>query len=145
MHKIIMLSHKSKFNIEQRRITVASLLAQSMNEIEIGEILSVDQSTVSRDVTALKSMSRKFVYNLAKSDLAYCYKSCLDGIEEVKKQAWELLRHESLNPKDKLLALKLIKECNESRFALFKDGPSVMNVQLLEDRIKSIESTREVS
>jgi hypothetical protein len=145
MHKIILLSHKSKFNIEQRRISVASLLAQSMNEIEIAEILNVHQSTVSRDVTALKNMSRKFVYNLAKSDLAYCYKSCLDGVEEEKKQAWELFRHESLIPKDRLLALKIIKECNESRFALLKDGPSLMNIQMLEERINSIESARQVS
>lgn len=137
--------HKSKFNIEQRRKTIASFLAQSMNETQIAKILDVDQSTVSRDIMALKQLSHKFVYELAKSDLAFCYKSCLDGIEEVKKQAWELFRHESLSSKDKLFALKIIKECNESRFALFKDGPSMMNVQLLEERISSIESVRQVS
>lgn len=140
-----MALHKSKFIIEQRRKTVASLLAQSMNEDGIAKILNVDQSTVSRDITALKYLSHKFVYDLAKSDLAYRYKSSLDGIEEVKKQAWELFRRESLNPKDKLLALKIIKECNESHFALLKDGPSIMNIQMLEERVNSIESTRQDS
>ena len=139
-----MPSHKSKFNIEQRRKNVASLLAQSLNETQIAQTLQVDQSTISRDISSLKHLSHKFVYDLAKSDLAYCYKSSLDGIEEVKKQAWELFRRESLRPKDKLSALKIIKECNESRFALFKDGPSIMNVQILEDRITKIESNRQV-
>lgn len=47
-----------------------------------------------------------------------------------------------MTPKDKLLALKLIKECDEDKFALFKDGPSVMNVKSLEERLAKIESNQ---
>jgi hypothetical protein len=36
--------------------------------------------------------------------------------------------------KDKLSILKLIKECEEGKFALFKDGPSILNVKSLEER-----------
>ena len=107
-----------------------------MNEEEIAQILNVNQSTISRDITALKGLSRNFVYDLAKSDLAFHYKSSIDGIEEVKKKAWRLIRSESLNAKEELLALKLIKECDESRFALLKDGPTLLNVQSLEERMK---------
>ena len=112
-----------KFRIEERRRKTASLLAQSMTEEEIAHELNVDQSTISRDIKALKQMSQQFVYDLAKSDLAYCYKQCIDGIEEVKRKAWEAYRSNdsSLKPKDKLLALKLIKECDEAKFTLFKD------------------------
>ena len=59
------------FKIEERRRKVASLLAQSMTETEIVQELNVDQSTISRDVKALKELSQQFVYDLAKSDLAY--------------------------------------------------------------------------
>jgi IS30 family transposase len=65
---------------------VASLLAQSMTETEISKELGVDQSTISRDVKALKELSQQFVYDLAKSDLAYYYKQCIDGIEEAKRK-----------------------------------------------------------
>jgi hypothetical protein len=41
---------------------------------------------------------------------------------------------------DILLALKLIKECNEAKFSLFKDGPSIMNLKALEERLNKIES-----
>ncbi len=126
------------------------MLAQSMTETEIAEQLNVDQSTISRDVKALKELSQQFVFDLAKSDLAYYYKQCINGIEEVRRKAWELLRDDvvddddeqpsSLTPKDKLLALKLIKECDEGKFALFKDGPSIMNVKSLEERVSKIES-----
>ncbi len=135
------------FKIEERRRQVASLLAQALTETEIAEQLNVDQSTISRDVKVLKEMSQQFVFDLAKSDLAYYYKQCINGIEEVRRKAWEMLRDEDdegqpslLTPKDKLLALKLIKECDEGKFALFKDGPSIMNVKSLEERLSKIES-----
>jgi hypothetical protein len=137
-----MSSSRHIFRIEERRRKVASLFAQSMTEEEIAQQLDVNQSTISRDIKVLKQMSHQFVYDLAKSDLAYYYKQCIDGIEEVKRQAWQAYRSNdvSLKPKDKLLALKLIKECDEAKFALFKDGPSIMNLKALEERLNKIES-----
>ncbi|HEY9387416.1 MAG TPA: HTH domain-containing protein, partial [Nitrososphaeraceae archaeon] len=139
--------HRKK--IEERRRNITSLLAQSISESEIAEKLGVDQSTISRDIKALKEMSQRFVFDLAKSDLAYYYKQCIDGIEEVKRKAWEAYRSDdsssSLKLKDKLLALKLAKECDEAKFALFKDGPSVMNLKALEERLNKIESDRQIN
>jgi IS30 family transposase len=59
-----------KYEIEQRRRKVATLLAQSMNETEIAFELNVNQSTISRDIKVLKLLSQQFIYDLAKSDLA---------------------------------------------------------------------------
>ena len=153
MHKLSTSLHNNnkktnninKFNIEERRRQVASLLAQSMTEGEIAQKLNVDQSTISRDIKALKQMSQQFVFDLAKSDLAYHYQQCINGIEEVRRKAWEWIRDDEeqqqqlLTLRDKLLILKLIKECEEGKFALFKDGPSIMNVKSLEERIHQIE------
>jgi transcriptional antiterminator len=134
-----------KYKIEDRRRRVASLLAQSMSETEIAQRLKVDQSTVSRDIKELKKMSQQFVYDLARSDLAYCYKQCLDGIEEVKRRGWDIFNGmNNLATRDKLLALKLIMECNEAKFALFKEGPAIMQVKSMEERLSNIES-REIN
>jgi Trp operon repressor len=106
LHKLILVTHN--FKIEDRHRKVATLLAQSMTEIEIAHELKVDQSTVSRDIKALKALSQRFVFDLAKSDLAYYYKQCIDGIEEVRRKGWEIFKgHNNINltPKDKLLAL----------------------------------------
>ena len=111
-----------------------------MTESEIAQELGVDQSTISRDIKAIKELSKQFVYDLAKSDLVYSYKQCIDGVEEVKRYAWSMIKNEQLGPKDKLLALKLIKECDEAKFALVKDGPSIMNLKALEERLNKIES-----
>jgi len=84
-----------------------------MTEIEIGQELDVNQSTVSRDIKVLKELSQQFVSDLAKSDLAYYYKQCIDGIEEVRRKGWDLFKEEDLIARDKILALKVIRECNE--------------------------------
>ena len=135
------------FKIEERRKKVSSLLAQSMTESEIAQELNVDQSTISRDVKALKQLSQQFIYDLAKSDLAYYYKQCLNGIEEVKRKTWEAYKstNSSLKLKDKLLALKLIKECDEAKFVLFKDSAAVMNLKSLEERLNKIEIAGQIS
>jgi hypothetical protein len=67
-------------------------------------------------MSRLRELSQQLVFDLAKSDLAYYYKQCISGIEEVRRKVWEMLRgneHDeeqpwSLTTKDKLLALKLI-------------------------------------
>ena len=132
-----------KYEIEERRRKVATLLAQSMTETEIVQELKVDQSTISQDIKALKALSQRFLFDLTKSDLAHYYKQSIDGIEEVRRKGWEIIKghnNGNLTPKDKLLALKIIKECNEVKFALFKEGPSIMNIKSLEERLQNIES-----
>ena len=90
-----------KFKIEERRREVGTLLTQSMTETET--------ETISRDIKVLKELSQRFVFDLAKSDLAYYYKQCIDGIEKVRRKGWEIFKgqdNSNLTPKDKLLALK---------------------------------------
>jgi IS30 family transposase len=133
------------FKIEERRKKVASLSAQSMTETEIAQELNVDQSTISRD-KALKELSQQFVYDLAKSDLSYYYKQSIDGIEEAKREAWRIYHNNNEVPvKEKLAALKLIVESNEARFKLLSEGPSVLAVKSLEDRLNKIETTGQIS
>ena len=119
-----------------------------MTETEIALELKVHQSTISRDIKVLKLLSQRFVFDLAKSDLAYYYKQCIDGIEEVRRKGWEIFKglnnNNNLTPKDKLLALKVIRECNEAKFALFKEDPSIMHIKSLEEILENIES-REIN
>jgi transcriptional antiterminator len=145
IHNLNWTAHN--FKIEERRRKVSSLLAQSMTESEIAQELKVNQSTISRDVKALKELSQQFVYDLAKSDLAYYYKQSIDGIEEVKREAWRMYHHynSEVSIKEKLAALKLIVEANESRFKLLSEGPSVLAIKSLEERLNKIEIAGQIS
>src|SRR6266508_178084 len=103
---------RKQFLLEERRRRVISLLAQSKTETEISKELQVHVSTISRDVSYLRKQSQQFVYDLAKSDLAFYYKQCLEGIEEVRRKSWEIYNNDNhhkdslINVKDKLLCLK---------------------------------------
>jgi IS30 family transposase len=116
-----------------------------MTETEIAQELNVDQSTISRDIKALKELSQKFVYDLAKSDLAYYYKQSIDGIEEAKKEAWRIYHNIEVSPKEKLTALKLIVESNQARFKLLSEGLSILALKSLEERLNKIEIAGQIS
>ena len=73
--------------IKERREKVALLHVQSMTESDIAKEIGCDQATVSRDLKAIKEeVSTQFVYDLARSDLAYYYKYYLDSIEQVRNK-----------------------------------------------------------
>lgn len=135
---------KKKFLTGERRKRVVSMLAQSMNETEIAKQAGVHVSTISRDIKFLKEQSQQLIYDLAKSDLAFYYQQCLNTVEEVKRKAWESYKSR-IPQKYKIVALKLVKECEETRYSMLKDGPFLMNVKVLEEKLNRIESTREIS
>ena len=129
--------------IKARRNQVASLLSKSFSEIEIAQQLGVDQSTISRDIKVLKQTSQQFVYDLAKSDLAYYYQQSINGIEEAKKEAWKIYNDEAVADREKLLALRLIMQADETRFKLLSEGPALLVIKSLEDRLNRIEGMGE--
>ena len=136
-----MALHNKK--IKARRNQVASLLSKSFIETEIAQQLGVCQGTISRDIKVLKSVSQKFVYDLTKSDLAYYYKQSINGIEEAKKESWKIFQDDKVQVRDKLLALKIIIQSDETRFKLLSEGPSLLAIKSLEDRLNRIEGMGE--
>ena len=131
-------SRSSKLKLEQRRRQVASLVAQSRTESEIAQMLGVDQSTISRDIQALREESIHFVHDLAKSDLAFQYHQSIRGVDEVKRKLWDLIFSEQSTTKEKLTAYRLIMVAEETKFRLLEKGPIVMGIQTAEQKLKRI-------
>jgi IS30 family transposase len=137
-------SRSSKLKLEERRRQVASLVAQSRTEKEIAQMLNVDQSTISRDIQALREESIHFVRDLAKSDLAFQFHQSIRGIDEVKRRLWDLILSEQSTTKEKIMAYRLIMVAEETRFRLLEKGPIVMGIQTAEQKLKRIlETTNE--
>jgi IS30 family transposase len=132
------------YYMEERRREVAQMLAQGHSETEIAQILHVHVSTISRDVKVLKEL----VFDLAKGELTYYYKQCIDGIDEIRREAWSLYKYGDwsqgvhLTVKEKLAALRLLKDCNEDKFVLLEKGPSVLNVKGMEEELENIQGQR---
>jgi HTH domain len=120
------------------------MLARSMTEQEIADLLNVDRTTISKDITALKRMSQQFMYELAKSDLAYYYRQCLDTMHEAERMIWDTYRNKEryipAERKERDQLAKMVIDSVQARFSMFKDGPSVMSVMSMEERLEHIES-----
>jgi len=132
--------NNSKFAIEERRRQVASMLARSKTESEIAKELKISQPTISTDIKALKEMSTRFVYDLAKSDLAFYYKQRLDSLDETKREAWKIYDSQDATKKDKLLALKIVIASDETAFKFLNEGPAVLALRSLEERLTQVEA-----
>ena len=127
-----------------------ALLTRGMKGYEIAKELGVDASTVSRDIQYLIAQSQNYLNSLAKETLPFMYQTSIEGIKNVLKECWSIYAIDG-NNKDKditwfhkIAALKLAKECNEALFKLTAEGPSVMHVRLLEERLERIE-TRQIN
>jgi len=141
-------AHSSPSQIEERRRRVAGMIARSMSETEIASELNVDQSTISRDVKALKEESQEFVYSLPKDGgLSYYYKTKLDSLEQTKREAWSVFNNtndQTTNvDKVKLLALKLIITADEAAIKLLNEGPTLLMYRSLDDRVQNLINGRQ--
>jgi predicted transcriptional regulator len=140
----------NKILIKERRENILVLLTKGMKGYEIAKELGVDASTVSRDIHYLVSQSHSYLNSLAKEALPFMYQTSIEGIRNILKECWSIYTTGSTNKdKDitwfhKIAALKLAKECNEALFRLTAEGPSVMHVKLLEERLEKIE-VREIN
>lgn len=117
----------------------------NMTQAQLAQALGCDQTTVSNDIIFLKQASKQFMYNLAKGDLAFYYKQCINGIEEAIFEAWKIYSQHDSNDffnstKLKLMALKIVITANESKFKLMSDGSSVLALQAIQERIDKLEN-----
>ncbi len=63
-------------------------------------------------------------------------------MDQIQQKSWNIFNDDNqISQKDRLLALKIIKETCESKFSLIEKGPSVMALNSLQERIEKIESS----
>jgi hypothetical protein len=110
-----------------------------MKGYEIAKELNVDSATVSRDIKYLTAESQNYLNNFAKSTLPFMYQTSIEGISSVMKECWNIYESTD-NNFQRLAALKLAKECHEAVFKLVDEGPSVMYLKQLQEKLIQIES-----
>ena len=132
----------TKLAIDQRRQKLWTLLTKGMKAYEIARELNVDTFTISRDIKFLTTQSQNYLNDLAKETLPFMYQTSIEGIRSILKECWNIYQSDDtkINWFHRLSALRLAKECNESIFALLSEGPSILAVKQLQDRLTLIEN-----
>ena len=110
-----------------------------MKAYEIAKELNVDHSTVSRDIKYLTAESQNYLNSLAKETLPFMYQTSISGITNILKECWNIYESTD-NNFQKVAALKLAKECHEAVFKLVDEGPCVMYLKQLQEKLIQIES-----
>lgn len=88
------------------------MITQGLTEVEIGTKLGVDDTTISKDVKALKLISQQFIYDITKSDLTYYYKLCLDAVKQILRKQYEIVDKERITKEDVRKAKILADMCS---------------------------------
>jgi hypothetical protein len=150
------MSGRNRAVAVERRQKIFVMLTKGMKGYEIARELKVNESTISRDIHFLTSESQNYLNDLAKKTMPFMYQTSIEGIRAILQECWKIYNSDSttsvekgnnniegLNWSHRLAALKLAKECHEANFELLNSGPSIMRVQMLEDKLTQIEESQQ--
>ena len=129
----------NKSVINERRHKLFALLTRGMKGYEIAKELNVDYATVSRDIKYLTAESQNYLNSLAKETMPFMFQTSISGITDILKECWNIYESTD-NNFQRLAAFKLAKECHEAVFKLVDEGPSVMYLKQLQEKLLQIES-----
>jgi hypothetical protein len=129
--------------IIERREKVMVLLTKGLKGYQIANELGVDPATISRDIHYLSKESHNSLNSMVKETLPFMYQTSIEGIKTVLNECWNVYNKDGKNEvtwMNKLNALKLAKECNESLFKLVAEGPLLFYIKELEERLEKVEN-----
>lgn len=130
----------NRFIIIERRERVFVMLSQGLNETEISKHLKVDQSTVCRDIKVIKKQSQETIQSITKDILPYEFGRCQIAVEQLIKEGWNIFNDNSgkWTNKDKINALKLVKESIRTKVEILLQGPTALHLQQLQDKLAGL-------
>lgn len=114
--------------------------AYTNNKFDGYIINHVGQSTICRDLKSIKKESQKKIESIIDDVLPYEYRKCILSIVQIIKESWKIYNDTSgqWTNKNKLDALKLIKETNTTRHEILLQGPISLRAQQMEQKVKEL-------
>lgn len=140
-------NHSNHKVVVERRERVMVLLTKGLKGYQIANELNVNPATISRDIQYLSKESSNTLNSLVKETLPFMYQTSLEGLRNVLKESWKIYnndeKNEDLTWTHRLKALEITKSCYESMFKLVSEGPSLIYLKSLEERVEKISTTTE--
>lgn len=135
-----------KFLIIERREKVLTMISKGLNEKEVADSLKVNQSTICRDVRAIKRKSQELVESSIKEILPYEYSKSILLMEQLIKECWVIIddRTAKWTNKNKIDAMKLLKEAIRTKLEIVNQGPMNLRAEQLEEDVKELVKVNEM-
>ena len=112
------MSTRIEQRLQWRRDKVRELSIKGHNQRRIANILKVGLASVNEDLQYLRKQAKENIRQYIDEYLPAEYENCLDGLNEIVAQAWEM----SLDGdrRERIQALSLAKECYAMKLDLVR-------------------------
>ena len=136
-----------RFLINERREKVLVMISKGLSEIEIAEQLNVNQSTVCRDVKAIKRESQRMIQAVIDDIMPFEFGKSLLSLNCIIKDCWLIIDDDTgkRTTKDKINAMKLVKDTEITRFEILKNGPLNLEVIHLREQLEELKEEQDTS
>jgi len=126
--------------ITERREKVFIMLSQGLTEVEIAKELNVGQSTICRDINAIKKQSYKSIEAILRDRLPYEYEKGMVSIEQLIKECWRIFYDETgqYTNKNKIDTLKLLQSAIQTRMGMLVEGPVTLKAKQIEQKLREV-------
>jgi hypothetical protein len=146
-HKSVILSHPNNNNnvhsykqeVAYRRERVFTWIASGKHPREIAAELILNEKTIKRDLHYLMGVAKQEIKSYVEQRLPWEYQKSLAVLDEIKRRAFELADKSEIN-RDKIMALRLAAEAETSKARLLAEGPGVVALQDIQNKVNRLES-----
>jgi DNA-binding CsgD family transcriptional regulator len=136
-----MVSQKTKKQqqLQWRRQSVLTLLAEDHSQNEIASILKVSPASISKDVAYLKDQSRLLLRTHLKENFPLEYQQALINLKSIRREAREMLRNPETDDRIKSRLFIVIKDIPESIMNLVLKGDVIDDaITFMEDKTAEV-------
>jgi len=125
---------------QDRLAKVLMYHSKGFSQSEIAHKLSVNQSTVSRDLEEIRKKARSSLDLYIVDEIPKEFQIYISGLNEIIKNLWEIVedkKNPKISTRDRTYVLSLLMQCYSKRIEMLIGGPdSDMNAKKHIDSIK---------
>jgi RecG-like helicase len=111
--------------IEWRRNKVRELSIKGHNQRQIASILKVSLGLVNEDLQYFRRQAKENISKYIDEYLPAEYQNCLEGLNNIMAEAWQMSFETDSDKREKIQALSLAKECYAMKLDLLSSSTVV--------------------
>ena len=118
-------------------------MAQGATKSEIAATLSTTRVTVDRDLRNINNQTNKEYSRMVRESIPTLFDNCLTSLNSVLKNCWILNAEQDnkiVNTWHRIQILRLISETTEKKFNMISNGPALMEVNKLKQRLEELKN-----
>jgi hypothetical protein len=139
MPKTRRFSHDDQVAWRRQRVLIWT--ATGKPTYEIANELQVSETTIKRDLSFLQSLAQQEIKDYVQNRLPFEYTKSLAVLDHIKMRAFKIA-DETRDDRNKITALRLAAETEVSKARLLAEGPGVLSVTDLQNKVIKLENNQ---